>query len=92
MADNDSKSARYWIELLDHYQPALQARITQAVSQWNLIVRDHLRSETALRQTLDSFVRYAFHVAQFHHPLSKQSQCPTTAPFSGASPQTNANR
>jgi hypothetical protein len=53
-ADKNSVSARHWTELLNHYQPDLQAKVTRTVSQWNLIVRDHLRNETALRLTAGS--------------------------------------
>lgn len=51
--DADSSSARHWIEQLEHYQPDIQQRVKRTVDQWNLIVRDQLRNETALRLSIE---------------------------------------
>ncbi|MCK9606725.1 MAG: hypothetical protein M0R33_09805 [Methylomonas sp.] len=52
--DADSNSARHWIENLERYQPDLKQRVQRTVDQWNLIVRDQLRNETALRLNIES--------------------------------------
>lgn len=65
--DAESNSARHWIELLTHYQPDLQQRVQRTVDQWNLIVRDQLRNETALRLSLES---------KINHPEHKPTQIP----------------
>ena len=51
--DADSMPARRWIEQLEHYQPDLQQRVKRTIDQWNLIVRDQLRNETALRLNIE---------------------------------------
>ena len=65
--DADSSSARHWIKELERYQPNLKQRVQRTVDQWNLIVRDQLRNETALRLSLES---------KINHPEHKPTQIP----------------
>ncbi|MBS4052847.1 MAG: hypothetical protein KGZ69_16830 [Methylomonas sp.] len=67
--DADSPSARHWIEQLEHYQPNLKQRVQRTVNQWNLIVRDQLRNETALRLSIEK-------ENKINHPEHKPTQIP----------------
>lgn len=67
--DADSSSARYWIEQLEHYQPDLKQRVQRTVDQWNLIVRDQLCNETALRLSIEK-------ESENNRPEQKATQIP----------------
>jgi hypothetical protein len=50
----DSRSTQHWLGQLKLYQPDLKQRVERTITQWNLIVRDHLRNETALRLSIEN--------------------------------------
>jgi len=52
-----SRTARELAELLHQYDPELRQRVERAFKQWNLIIRDYLRNETALRLSVGDDTR-----------------------------------
>ena len=53
-SDYESASAKKWMGLLTQYRPELKKDVDRIVKQWNQVVRDYLRNETALRLTVGS--------------------------------------
>lgn len=48
----DEQAGSRWAKALEHASPGIRDSIERACKQWNTILRDHLRSETALRLTV----------------------------------------
>lgn len=52
-----TRTATELANLLNQYDPELRQRVERAFKQWNLIIRDYLRNETALRLSVGDDTR-----------------------------------